>query len=298
MNERTPFWYWSWDPAFPKKRRVLIHQIEAWILGGAMQNLITSFGGQIPVGSTEAQLHAVMEFAKANWDFRHGGERYELGNDAPYTREVIRSIADAARQLGLRGETPFNRVSGDYLTVMEVGAAWTCGVRLKKALLVAQNGGTLMVLGGERPLGVAELSWAATQRLSSTTEFGIALSILGRELGLSENRNIEGGRYRLLSGMTSSVEGKQITTKMLYVPKVGSSRPNTESTLTKLAECFSTPQHVVLVTNPIYVPYQGTVAIRLLGVQRGWSVDAVSTPFDLLGDFAPLPLPAGNQDRY
>lgn len=268
---------------------MLIHQIEAWVLGGAMQNLITSFGGSIPTDTTEAQLRTVMEFARANWDFRHGGERYELGNDVPYTREVIQSIADAARQLGLRSETPFCEISGDYLTVMEAGAAWTCGVRLKRALLVAKNGGNLIVLGGERFLGAAELSWAATQGLSGRTEFEVALSILQRELGLADKPNNEEVGWNLLTGANVNIEDKQITVNALYIPKVGSLRPNTESTLTKLAERFATPQHVVLVTNPIYVPYQGTVAIRLLGVQRGWSIDIVSTPFDLLGDFAPLP---------
>lgn len=293
-----------WDGEPGDAARCVV-QIDSWARELRDHPVLGEFSPQ-----TAAQLRglegadlfdALDDFSARNWDFRGGKERNQA-SVAAFSTSQQRAIEDAAARLGLDGTPPPSRTS--YDAVIMTGGMVRAGIVKPRYLRELADRGLQwhlgVFLGGFRPFAGDELQVAPKLGVEGNDEFDAMSAGMKHAFNLGPADFTEG-----LPG-TSTGAGREDSAvsarwredswdwngRNLRVVAAPSSDPhhrraNTEDTFRFWARRTPGIRSVLVITTPVYVPYQGSLAIEILGLEFGLSVEtvAVSDSASDLGEY-------------
>ena len=269
-----------------------IEAIDRWASSDAMAELVSAFGGA-PVGSGSELLDWLERFSAQHWDFRAGAER-NLGSAPRFSPVQVRETERACLALGLASVDPPRRTS--YDTVLMTGGMIRAGIvkpRFVRELLRAGLDATSIVfVGAFRSFAGDEAETAAKLGVRGTGEVDAMVAGMDDAFGpLGEPDVLESiAENPFLSWRQLSWQRGNTTLRVVAAPSSHPQRrANTADTFRFWAEHHSVrEQSVLVVTTPIYVPYQGAVAVDVLGLGHGLTVEtvAVSTTASDLGELS------------
>ncbi|MGB2566871.1 hypothetical protein ACPFP2_00230 [Micromonospora citrea] len=280
--------------------------VRAWVDSPPLRALVDRFGGDRPAGDLAAVLAALDDFSARHWDFRGGRERPEAREPFldPTTAALVMAAADA---LGLVRPAPPAAPRYAHLVVLG-GLAHACLRRVRYAAHLLRHGptvtGEVAVLGSFRPLSEVERGVLAAAGLTGGTEVDVLDAAVRRAFGVAvpvEEDGHDGGHpHHWWSSRTYRPPGLP-PVRVLAAP---SSEPALRRAHTADTQRFWAG-HVVLrpgdpvlmVTAPIYVPFQHCDALRTLAVPYGCGIDTVGVD-PALPDLAALPEPTLTPGRY
>ncbi|MEV4760950.1 hypothetical protein AB0J86_38480 [Micromonospora sp. NPDC049559] len=280
--------------------------IHDWITSEPVRSLVAAFGGRYPDGDTAATLAWLDDFSARHWDFRRGRERPEATEPAldPATARLVR---DAARALGMVEAAPPPRSAYAYLLVLG-GLAHGCLRRTRYAARLLRDGlavtGEVAVLGSFRPLSPAErelldrAGFAGCATEVDALEAGVRAAFdcpeperVDSSPGDDPHRSWSVRRYRP-TGLPP--------VRVLAAP---SSDPAVRRAHTADTQLFWAGQvalapgdPTLMVTAPIYVPFQHCDAVRTLALPSGCGIETVGVDPGLRVE--PEPEPALTPGRY
>jgi hypothetical protein len=246
-----------------------------------MAVLVGEFGGSA-VGRTPGELLDDLDaFAAAHWDFRAGGER-NLARVPHFSprREAVIEAATAA--LGLDSDAGPSRRS--YDAVLMTGGMVRAAVvkpRYVRSLVDAGlRARRVVFLGAFRPFGGDETAVAARLGISGADEFDAMVSGVDAAFGPLGEPSVNGSAHENphLSWRELAWRHAGPAVSVLAAPSSDAShRANTGDTLRFWAGRHAAgTRSVLLVTTPVYVPYQNAVAVEILGLKHGLSVETVA----------------------
>jgi hypothetical protein len=278
--DHLEFPQWVTDLPVSERPAKLLAQLDAWIRSGALKTLAQSWGGNPPLElDTSAVFQWYDEFSAKNWDFRAGRER-NLAVAPELTREQTNTALEAADVIGLLHSRPPTRRSYDFVLILG-GLVRACMTRPRYASELLDEGvmvGQVLALGGFRPLGGDELDLAELLGIDAHNEFGAMIAGVRAAFPRLGEPHIETSVATEPTNSDWAVahfEGEpiQVLAAPSRVPE--ERRANTADTFAWWAESVPRPEgkHVLLVTNPIYVPYQGASATEKLGIPYDITVE-------------------------
>jgi hypothetical protein len=256
--------------------------IDDWAGSAALRRIVEAFGGSTAERRGAELLDWLDRFSADHWDFRGGVER----NLAPLVAlppGVEQLVLDAAPVLGLAGPYPLRRA--DYDTVLMTGGMIRAEIvkpRFARELLAS---GIVMksvvFLGGFRAFAGDEIELAPIFGVDGDNEFDAMVSGMELAFGpLGEPATTGGGAGR--SNGDWRVCEWAMDGLVLRVVAAPSSDPvhrraNTADTYRFWADRVRAPgeRSVLVITTPIYVPYQGAGAVEVLGLEHGLAVETV-----------------------
>jgi hypothetical protein len=290
-------------PSFPGgvDRTAIESAIRKWIDCDLLTSLLVSFGGPVPNGRDLTQdLRQLEEFSN-NWDFRGGVER-NLARSAKLTMDQQEIVSAAAHALGLRGA--FQRPQGDHYAHCLIlgGMVRACMVRPLWAAELMKSGitfGEITALAAFRNLGGDEPDLASLAGLSAANdEMGAMDAGVRRAFSLNHEPIIETDSVHDHSNGNWMIRRyfveKGIPVSVIAAPSSEPSarRANTADTYewwAKRVANLKTTDRVLLITSPIYVPFQHADAIRMLGLKYSCGIDTVGVPMDISAGLPPQP---------
>lgn len=271
----------SWN-AVPDDADRVLASVDAWASSAALRAIVAAFGGAVPSGDPAARLQWLEAFAMSHWDFRGGRER-NLAAVARLSPSQTAVIQDRAAELGLAGqERPRER---SYDVVLMTGGMVRAGIvkpRFVAALLAdGMTSTSIVFLGGFREFAGDEVELAAALGVDGTNEF--AAMVRGMELAFGPlgEPHVEGveSPHPYSSWREYSWSTPAAWLSVLAAPSTEPElrRANTSDTYAFWAEHYRQPEarSVLLVTTPIYVPYQNAGAVETLGLDHGLRVETV-----------------------
>ncbi len=255
--------------------------VERWASSAAMATLVSEFGGSTAGMATDALLDYLDAFSAEHWDFRRGRER-NLAERVEFTVERDAVIFDCAAELGLAQVPP---VHEHYDTVVMTGGMVRAGIAKPRYVRMLLDEGlrvdNIVFLGGFRPFAGDEHEVAAGLGVHGDNEFDAMVAGLERAFGpfgaptldeyVGESQNAS---WREVSWQASGTRVSAIAAPS-SMPKIR--RANTVDTYRFWAGSRRRPteQSVLVVTAPVYVPYQGAGAVQVLGLEYGLAVETV-----------------------
>jgi hypothetical protein len=294
----------------------IVAGVHGWISSRPMRDLVAEFGDVLPDLATDELLAWLDTFSADHWDFRRmeaekrampaaiGVERDQVvGFEfSPATAELVPAAAQA---LGLVTAAPPARSSYDHIVVLG-GLAPACLQRTAYAAHLVRAGlktTTMAALGSFRTLGDHERAV-----LGETAEFEVD----AMEIGVQRAFHADQPVHR--RGSTGAVErtswrvhtyvygldvyGSDQRVDVLAAPAdTGGERANTPDTYKFWADDVNVTagDEVLVVTTPLYVPFQHSDALRILR-GHGCAVETIGFAATAI-DEAPQYLPP-TPDRY
>ncbi|MEV6343689.1 hypothetical protein [Actinoplanes sp. NPDC051851] len=251
--------------------------IHDWISSAPLRDLVAEYGARPPSEAPAGELlDWLADFSAAHWDFRRIGhvERHQVTAPAftPARRALIERVATA---LGFVTAVPPREDAYDHLLVLG-GLARTCLQRAEFAgRLITERGlrvPEVTGLGSLRPLGPEE-----TATLPAGAEHEVDA------LDAAFRAHLDGVRFRALAAPSS---------------EPGVRRANTADTYHFWAERarLGVGDRVLVVTSPIFVPFQHCDALRTLAVPYRCTIETVG--LDAARATLPTPPEATGPDRY
>ncbi|MEV0807577.1 hypothetical protein [Micromonospora sp. NPDC050200] len=280
--------------------------VRAWVESPPLRALVARFGGDWPAGDLTAVLAGLDDFSARHWDFRGGRERPEAREPAldPATAGLVRATAEA---LGLVRPVPPAQPRYAHLVVLG-GLAHACLRRVAYAAQLVRHGpavaGEVAVLGSFRPLSEVERAVLAGTGIEADTEVDALDAAVRWVLGVAapseEDGRDTGHPHHSWSSRTYRPDGLP-PVRVLAAP---SSEPERRRAHTADTQRFwaahvrlSPGDAVLVVTAPIYVPFQHCDALRTLAVPYGCSIETVGVD-PALPDLTRLPEPTLTPGRY
>lgn len=283
----------------PDDRERTLAVIDSWAGSEAIGELVAAFGGSVAGLAGHDLLAQLDAFSAQHWDFRAGRER-NLADEVALTPAQDELILSRASALGLAGIERPSRTR--YDTVLMTGGMIRAGI--VKPRFVAELFGRgltaerVVFLGGFRAFAGDEIEIARALGLKGGDEF--AAMVAGMELAfgplgepevrerMTDNRNLSWREY--------SWPTPQARLSVLAAPSSDPDRrANSADTFRFWAEhCRAASERsVLMVTTPIYVPYQGAAAVEILGLDYGLAVETVgvSATASDLGEYSQPFLP-------
>ena len=249
-----------------------------------MHDLVAAFGARLPGTDPLAWLDA---FSAEHWDFRAGRER-NLADAADLTATQQSLVVDLAPELGLSGQETPSGVA--YDTVLMTGGMIRAGiVKPRHVAALIDNGlrtTEVVFLGGFRPFAGDELDLAEALGVRGGNEFAAMVAGMELAFGPLGEPVVEGDdSWRRCTWGSLSVVAAPASDP--------ARRANSADTYRFWADGRD-PERVLVVTTPIYVPYQGASAVEVLGLGFGHSVETIGTSgaANDLGEFTQQFLPA------
>ena len=252
--------------------------IDAWAHSAALSELVAVFGGSPADG---ADLDALDAFSKRIWEFREGRER-DQSVERQLTTEQINAVATHAAVLGLAGrESPRRR---HYDAVILTGGMVRAGiVKPRFAVELMAQGirfNRVVFLGAHRPFSPEERLLARTLGVPGDDEISGMHEGVRRAFHLGDPSDVTispkptgpaaWGRWRW-AHVEPAVE---VVAAASADP--AHRRANTADTCRFWADRYADDaRSVLVVTTPIYVPYQSAVAVETLGLGSGMTVETV-----------------------
>lgn len=237
-------------PTWGGDRDATLALVDGWLTSDPLRDLVAAFGG--------TERDDLVAFARRTWDFRGGAER-NLVARRTFSPELDHLATRATTALGLRAAVPPSLHSYDAVLVLG-GLLRGCVVRPRAAARLLAEGleaSEVTALGSHRPLSEPERGLGA--------RLGVAAA--------SEVEALETGMRRAFAD-----RGLDIPFRVIAAPPApGAARADTRATYRYWAEQLraADARSVLLITHPIYVPYQGAVAIGTLGIEHGLRVETI-----------------------
>ncbi|PGH41092.1 hypothetical protein GA0070622_2560 [Micromonospora sediminicola] len=284
----------------------LLSGVRSWVESPPLRGLVAHFGGDWPAGDLAAVLAGLDVFSARRWDFRQGRERPDAREPAfdPGTAGLVLAAATA---LGLVRATPPARSGYAHLLVLG-GLAHACLRRTAYAALLARTArvaGEVAVLGSFRPLSPAESAMLAGAGVPGcATEVDVLDAGVRLAFGVDEPARESGGPadhpHRAWSSRTYRPAGLP-PVRVLAAP---SSEPDRRRAHTADTQRFwaehvrlRAGDPVLMVTAPIYVPFQHCDALRTLAVPYGCGIETVGVD-PAASEPVPVPEPTLTPGRY
>ncbi|HEY0258396.1 MAG TPA: hypothetical protein VGC18_00975 [Lacisediminihabitans sp.] len=290
----------SWRGLADDPGRVLA-LIDAWATGAAMAELVAAFHGTLPEASGEAVLAWLDGFSAEHWDFRAGHER-NLATRPRLDDDQERLALSLAAPLGLADRTAPS--ADHYDVVLMTGGMIRAG--LVKPRFVAElieaglSVDRVVFLGGFRPFAGDELGLREALGVAGDNEFDAMVAGMDAAFGplgapevdefVGDGQNASWCEYRWETPLGRFA--------VLAAPSSEPSRRRANSADTfefwaRHRRCAGEGSALV-VTTPIYVPYQGAAAVEILGLSHGFAVETVGTSDRAadLGELSQVFLPA------
>ncbi|MEU5947721.1 hypothetical protein ABZ793_19450 [Micromonospora sp. NPDC047465] len=281
--------------------------VRAWVDSAPLRALVGHFGGDWPGGDLAAVLAGLDEFSARHWDFRGGRERPDAREPA-FDPTTAGLVLGAAAALGLVHPVPPARSEYAHLVVLG-GLSNACQRRVAYAAHLLRAGtrvaGEVAVLGSFRPLSEVECAGLAAAGVPPCgTEVEALDAAVRREFGMAapaEEDGHDGGHpHHSWSSRTYRPAGGP-PVRVLAAPSSDPARrrAHTADTQRFWAEHvhLRTGDPVLMVTAPIYVPFQHCDALRTLAVPYGCGIETVGVD-PTLPDLAGLPEPTLTPGRY
>ncbi|MGC5289522.1 hypothetical protein [Micromonospora sp. DT231] len=281
--------------------------VARWVGADPMRALVARFGGTWPDGDLAEVLRFLDEFSATHWDFRGGRERPEA-REPDLDPETAELVLAAAAGLGLVRPVPPTRATYAHLVVLG-GLAHACVRRVGYAAHLLRAGlrvtGEVAVLGSFRPLSDWEQRTLADAGLpADDTEVDVLDTAVRRLFGVaapSERAGVDAGHpHHSWSSRTYRPAGLP-PVRVLAAP---SSEPQRRRAHTADTQRFwagharvAQGDQILMVTAPIYVPFQHCDALRTLALPYGCGIDTVGVD-PALGDLAVLPEQTLTPGRY
>ncbi|MET8093189.1 hypothetical protein [Micromonospora sp. NPDC005220] len=282
-------------------------EVSAWVGSASLRGLVRHFGGDWPAGDLAEVLRFLDDFSARHWDFRQGRERPEA-REPTLDARTSRLVLDAAATLGMVRPSLPARGAYAHLVVLG-GLAHACVRRVAYAAHLLRTGvrvtGEVAVLGSFRPLSEWERATLADAGLpADDTEVDVLDTAVRRVFGVTaptEQDGVDAGHpHHSWSSRTYRPAGLP-PVRVLAAP---SSEPHRRRAHTADTQRFWA-EHVqlapgdatLMVTAPIYVPFQHCDALRTLAVPYGCGIDTVGVD-PALADLAVLPEQTLTPGRY
>ncbi|MGQ5264081.1 hypothetical protein ACTWLT_25390 [Micromonospora sp. ZYX-F-536] len=281
--------------------------IAGWVCADPIRRLVAGFGGSWPDGDLTEVLRFLDEFSARHWDFRGGRERPDAREPYldPATTELVLTSAAA---LGLVRPVAPAKPAYAHLVVLG-GLAHACVRRVGYAAHLLRAGlrvtGEVAVLGSFRPLTEWERRTLADAGLpADETEVDVLDSAVRRIFQVTapaQQDGLDAGHpHHSWSSRTYRPAGLP-SVRVLAAP---SSEPDRRRAHTADTQRFwaghvqlAPGDDVLMVTAPIYVPFQHCDALRTLAVPYGCDIDTVGVD-PALADLAVLPEQTLTPGRY
>lgn len=287
-----------WVPRFDAgsvdsgERDALLRGIDEWAAAVASSGVPASFGWRCTAASGEGLLAQLEELGAMYWDFRSGRER-NLARRPELSSEQVARINEAARDLGLAGTSSPSR--GSFDAVVMTGGMVRAGVVKPRFVRELVDAGTtfgeVVFVGAFRAFAGDELRLARELGVDGLDEWDAMVSGLERvfppssEATVSEGSTLEGSAsgvsvavrnasWRVCSWLSDS---QRVSVVAAPSSDPRSRRADTADTFRFWAGLVgASVDSVLVVTTPVYVPYQAAVAVRTLGLESGMSVETVA----------------------
>lgn len=279
---RTDLGDFTWNPEAAPIKAVL-EACKRWAFSSQIQTLVEYSGGTVDrQDSLQNRLDFLTDFSSRFWDFRTNGlrERWEVSGEPGPPR-----IVSALTELGVGRERTPSQFKFDVVAVPGATVK-TCQHRIASATVLFEEGfraTKLVILSAGRPLAPFEVADAASIGIKATSEVDFL-----RELVEIERQRIEkyGCSIELVEFDPNVLQprGCSITDNrrastadtLAYWRAITASAPNYEYLShkdrgTDVASPYSAK--ILLVTDPIYAPYQVLEFVRELSTECASAVD-------------------------
>lgn len=273
--------------------------IRAWVESQVFQETIRAFGWtDNPDHELDRRIDALV--AQSNeWDFRRRTANTEsMGATRESTRWTSHDQLLSAQQVALA-----NRAASElklacasmpsrdqYRAVLVLGGArLSCLLRTEWAAQILREGvetRDVVLLGSERPVADSERDATDTYAPGAATEFDLFVAAGSAVFGF--DADTYGGRRHEDAHSNLSWEVREYTpagpTRVLVVSAPSSDPSNRRSNSADTYKFYINRHHLrqrdwlLLVTSPIYVPYQQLEAIRVITVPLGIHIETVGFP--------------------
>ncbi|MFI2714569.1 hypothetical protein ACH495_31055 [Micromonospora sp. NPDC018662] len=270
-----------------------------------MRALVEEYGGVLPSVDVGALLEWLDAFSDRHWNFRKRGNVERDQVTAP-TFEPGRAALVLAAATALRLVEPADppRATYDHLLVLG-GLGRACLQRTEYAARLVRDGvvsvGAVAALGSYRPLTEAEttLPGLADSRFEmDAMDVGVRDAFGLAEPAVCESSD-EIGTHRSWQVRTYRADGcppVQVLAAPSSEPEQRrANTPDTYDFWTRRSSLRPTDR-ILVVTSPIYVPFQHSDAIRMLAARYGCGIDTIG--FDPARSTVPPADGAANPDRY
>ncbi|WP_225853917.1 hypothetical protein [Micromonospora sp. AMSO31t] len=259
--------------------------IGAWVGSPPMRALVGHFGGDWPAGDLGAVLAGLDDFSARHWDFRDGRERPDAREPA-FDPATVGLVHETATALGLVRSLRPTLPRYAHLLVLG-GLAHACLRRTAYAAHLARTGagvaGEVAVLGSFRALSPVE-----SRLLAEVGVHGCATEVDALDAGVrlafgvaapaEETGETADHPHRAWSSRTYRPVGLP-PVRVLAAPsgEPDRRRAHTADTQRFWAEHvrLRVGDPVLMVTAPIYVPFQHCDALRTLAVPFGCGIDTI-----------------------
>lgn len=277
-----------WDAEPGDASRCLAH-VDAWAESLRDHDAVAAFSQSTAQRVSglcgEELLDALDDFAGEHWDFRNGRER-NLATQPEFSATQVLAIDAASASLGLSGTLPPRR--REYDAVVMTGGMVRAGIVKPRYLRELHDNGLSwregVFLGGFRPFAGDEVELAPLLGVDGSNEFDAMTAgmMAAFELGAAAFTDGFDPATRAQPGTADWREERWgWNGRMLRVVAAPSSEPerrraNTVDTYRFWASLAENIRSVLVITTPIYVPYQGAGAIEVLGIECGLAVETVA----------------------
>ncbi|MEU5902777.1 hypothetical protein ABZ780_00235 [Micromonospora sp. NPDC047467] len=291
------------EPGF--RPEAVADEIHGWVSSSPMRALVAEYGSALPsvgVGELLAWLDA---FSETHWDFRKHGKVERDQVTAPnFDHAQVDLIRAAATALRLVNADRPPLSAYDRLLVLG-GLGRSCLQRTEYAARLIRDRivvvPELAALGSFRPLTEAETAvpgLAGCQYEVDALDAGVRIGF-GLDAPTVSESSDEAVTHRSWQvGTYRAVGGPEVYVLAAPSSEPESRRANTPDTYRFWADRFNVraTDRILVVTSPIYVPFQHSDAIRMIATRYGCGIDTIG--FD--PDRATTPSAAGatDPDRY
>ena len=256
--------------------------IDGWANSVAGSGVPASFGWRCTAASGEGLLVQLEQLGDAYWNFRSGRER-NLARAPQLSDSQVQAITDAAPALGLAGtDAPRRRHYGALVMTGGMVRAGIVKPRFARELLDAgYTFGEVIFLGGFRSFAGDEVRLARDLGVAGGDEWHAMVAGMERALGPVVNPTLNEAvdpnphaAWRDLSWRAGEQQLRVVAAPS-GAPDAG--RADTADTFRFwAARADASVASVLVVTTPVYVPYQAAVASRVLGLEAGLEVETVA----------------------
>lgn len=269
-------------PAWPTggvSREVLAAEIGAWIGSPAFVELVSAFDGKAPDGELVDQLAYLEEFSVV-WDRRAGAERF-AARYSDYDEHTVTVVHDAAAALGLSDHDHPLAPAYDHVLILGGGRV-TGRARARYAAELLSEGvsaGSVVGLGSLRVLPSAASAadpGSEAEQTEGDAMFNALCEAFPPDGPVDERSGITA------DGNAWWVRSYTCTGRPVHVLAAPPTRPgqraNTADTLLGWVEFIGRPSStdsLLVVTTDLYVPFQHSDAIRILGLELRCGVETV-----------------------
>ncbi|GIF60508.1 hypothetical protein [Asanoa iriomotensis] len=262
-------------------RRAIEAASAEWVHSTAFGALLREFGGKLGGGPLGEVLDEAERFSAEAWDFRRGAER-SGATEVTFPSHVEVLVREAATALGLAGRTRPAATAYDHVLILGGGVRTSLARAHHLADLLRGGVETPAVtgLGSFRPLPSETRDASEFGLPECETEADAVEQALRRALGLSDGPLEHVGEKAGEPWRVRAYPAHRPTVSVLAAPPSRpGARANTGDTLVGWTDLVATAPaagaRLLLVTTDLFVPFQHTDAVRLLGLGYGCGVETV-----------------------